>query len=134
MDEGALVPIKLTHEMAWFLKCKILPGHFLHPAMDDVFDLLVGLRKKIDYVLLAYADLGEDYPEDIEVQLTPEEAWAVDSFIPFDGPGQPGTTIFYQLFRGLSNESWAPAKRLVEDPNDSLSKEDVMRMLRERPE
>ena len=62
----------------------------------------VGLRKKINVALLDFAEAPEDKPlEEVQIMITPEEAWALDFFIKFDGIGNAGTRVLYEIFIGL---------------------------------
>ena len=100
-----LIPLALTHSIAWYLRNKISPGQFIHPAMEMPYAVTSELRKKINEAILYFAEhSGEGEVPPYWIEVTPEEAWCIDLWTVFDGPGNEQTTMLYQLFQGLAGE------------------------------
>ena len=116
------IPLKLSHSMAWFLREKISPGQFLHPSMSETYHITEVLRRKVNEAILYFA--ANEEATEYRIEVSPEEAWCIDLWIRFDGPGNEGTTVLYQLFKGLAGKEGVempPLKKVdLSDINDML--------------
>lgn len=131
---GQTFTISLSHDMAWVLRNKILPGPRIEGAPAFAFsqadDLIRDLRVKVNSAILRFRDepdLGE-----VKLPLTEDEGWLIDQAIYFDGLTGPGTQLLLQVFRGLWGIEYNLPENLVEDPRGGWDNK-VFRSLREGP-
>jgi hypothetical protein len=132
-DPKTIFPLRLNPNTAWVIRGTVRPGINVDwpadsiPEQADVCARV--LRRKTNNAILRMID---EEISDVEIDCTENEAWLLDSVIPFDGPEGPGTDIILQLMRGLwfldIGQHLSPGHDLVEDPRGAWSNDTFKRL------
>ncbi|KKN72521.1 hypothetical protein LCGC14_0410250 [marine sediment metagenome] len=100
-EDNPTFRMMLPMEGAWMIRNIIRPGidiAYRDPAVNEIDRITRALRIRVNNLILRMMDEEEDA---LEIELDSQEAWALDSIIPFDGPGGVGTGMIVSILRGL---------------------------------
>lgn len=97
-------PITINRRGAWFIQQTVRPGVPLGDTMVGTPVYLWqqhahSLREKVNNTILRFED--EPETENVDINITSEEAWLLDQNVPVDGTPNEGADLLLQIFRGL---------------------------------
>ena len=97
-------PITINRSGAWFIQQTIRPGVPLGDMMMGTPVYLWQqharlLREKVNNSIIRFED--EPETENVDIDITPEEAWLLDQNVPMDGTAHESADLLLQIFRGL---------------------------------
>ena len=112
LDPKATFTVRLVHTAAWMIAQRITPGASLVRADPEgamLRNAIIALRHKVDDAILRFADeTAYDAngkwlrgPRWVDITITVDEAWMLDSVIGFDALGGAGYDLLLQLYRGF---------------------------------